>query len=345
MKRTTTHRKIGRNAPCWCGSGKKYKKCHLSREDEAPIQLWQIDKEFKRVLEQRQCLAPSAWRQSCSPQMSRAHTVPRSGSLARIARDGHVYSFRVRVQDLVKTGRVITPQLLGINKASTFTGFCSGHDRSIFAPIETLPFEATPEQCFLLHYRAFVREFFVKHAMASFQQVVRFMDRGRPVEQQGWIQELAAVSELGYSLAAKDSAALKAVCDDILVTRSFHRTRAYVIQLREVPPVMCSGAFYPEQDFQGNQMQDLLDVNWVPQVITVTSFRGGQQGVIALSWVDKDDTVCLPFVTSLHHIGDEALTDALMRLLFYHVENLHIAPQWWEALSTTCRETLVARSY
>ena len=22
------HDKIGRNAPCWCGSGKKYKKCH-----------------------------------------------------------------------------------------------------------------------------------------------------------------------------------------------------------------------------------------------------------------------------------------------------------------------------
>jgi preprotein translocase subunit SecA len=22
------HEKIGRNDPCWCGSGKKYKKCH-----------------------------------------------------------------------------------------------------------------------------------------------------------------------------------------------------------------------------------------------------------------------------------------------------------------------------
>ena len=27
--------KIGRNDPCWCGSGKKYKKCHLAA-DEAP---------------------------------------------------------------------------------------------------------------------------------------------------------------------------------------------------------------------------------------------------------------------------------------------------------------------
>jgi hypothetical protein len=29
---TTRTRKLGRNAPCWCGSGKKYKKCHLALE-------------------------------------------------------------------------------------------------------------------------------------------------------------------------------------------------------------------------------------------------------------------------------------------------------------------------
>ncbi len=28
-------KKVARNAPCWCGSGKKYKKCHLSQDDEA----------------------------------------------------------------------------------------------------------------------------------------------------------------------------------------------------------------------------------------------------------------------------------------------------------------------
>jgi preprotein translocase subunit SecA len=26
--RASPHQKLGRNDPCWCGSGKKYKKCH-----------------------------------------------------------------------------------------------------------------------------------------------------------------------------------------------------------------------------------------------------------------------------------------------------------------------------
>jgi hypothetical protein len=33
--RTTGKRKLGRNAPCWCGNGKKYKKCHLPIEESA----------------------------------------------------------------------------------------------------------------------------------------------------------------------------------------------------------------------------------------------------------------------------------------------------------------------
>ena len=31
-------RDIGRNDPCWCGSGKKYKKCHMAEDKAAERQ-------------------------------------------------------------------------------------------------------------------------------------------------------------------------------------------------------------------------------------------------------------------------------------------------------------------
>ena len=31
--------KLGRNAPCWCGSGKKYKKCHLLEDEKDKVRL------------------------------------------------------------------------------------------------------------------------------------------------------------------------------------------------------------------------------------------------------------------------------------------------------------------
>ncbi len=345
MKRFESHEKIGRNDPCWCGSGKKFKKCHLHREDEDPIQPWQTDKDFRRALGHQQCLAPDPWRKNCSSQISKAHTVPRSGSLARIARDGHVYALQVRMQQLANTDGVPRPGLVGINKASTFTGFCSEHDRSIFAPLENKPFMATPEQCFLLSYRALAREIFTKQAMHSLVGPYRLMDQGMPLGSQLSVQTIASALYTGYSTSMKDLWYLKDIYDDILVTLSFDGVRAYVIELEGIPQVMCSGGFYPEQDFEGNEMQDLLDFGRVPSLLTVTSFYGGQRGMIVLSWLDRDDPACIPFVESLYRTGDDTVTDALMRLLFTHFENIHIQPQWWEELSTECQQALMARFY
>lgn len=32
IKENSENTKVGRNDLCWCGSGKKYKKCHLERD-------------------------------------------------------------------------------------------------------------------------------------------------------------------------------------------------------------------------------------------------------------------------------------------------------------------------
>jgi hypothetical protein len=37
------HTDLGRNDPCYCGSGKKYKKCHLPIDDEAKRKQFEAD--------------------------------------------------------------------------------------------------------------------------------------------------------------------------------------------------------------------------------------------------------------------------------------------------------------
>jgi hypothetical protein len=40
----TPREKPGRNDPCWCGSGKKYKKCHLHEDDrKADVQRCNVN--------------------------------------------------------------------------------------------------------------------------------------------------------------------------------------------------------------------------------------------------------------------------------------------------------------
>lgn len=37
------NRSVGRNDPCWCGSGKKYKKCHLHEDEKKSVRNCRVN--------------------------------------------------------------------------------------------------------------------------------------------------------------------------------------------------------------------------------------------------------------------------------------------------------------
>ena len=336
-------RKLGRNDPCWCGSGKKFKRCHLNRESEKPVAYWDAAREFRKAFAAKTCLAPEGWRSDCSKTVARAHTVPRVGSLSHIAREGHVYSLVPNLENLKKHHGVCSPELRGINRASTFTGFCSKHDDAIFAEIEKQPFTATPEQCFLLGYRALAREIFNKKAAASLTDFLRTMDRGKPLETQLDIQTRNSFNETGIAAALHDNAHYKSIYDEILQTQDLSAVRYYVIEVAGAPDVMCSGAFFPEQDFNGLKLQDIGDTKATLDLLSFTSFFGGNAGAIVFAWTADSDRTCERLIESLHAIDDSHVTAALLRLFFEHCENVHMRPDWWDGLKDRSRQALVRR--
>lgn len=334
-------RKLGRNEQCWCGSGKKYKYCHLDRERQVAPNSWDTSREFRKAFSAKTCSAPEAWRGECSQQISRAHTVPKSGSLRRIARDGHVYSFVPSLENLMKNDGVVVPELLGLNRASTFTGFCSRHDDAIFRPVEKQTFSCSQEQCFLLGYRALAREIYTKKAAASLIDMHRNADKGKLPHEQEYIQDYISKFESGQNAALRDNDHYKTIYDNMLLERDFSCVRSYVIELAEPPVVMCSGGFFPTQDFEDCELQDLTDLGQIPHLLNCTSFYGGHHGAVVFTWLPESDSTCIRFIKSLHRVPDEALTGALLRFFFKHFENVHIKPDWWENLPEQNRETLI----
>lgn len=304
--------------------------------------MWEAAKVMRDNFSKKICLAPEAWRTDCSRQIVKAHTVPRSSSLKEIARDGHVYAFDFSVEGLEKNNGIAIPSLRGIGNASTFSGFCSTHDNSIFAPLEKGEFTASQEQCFLLSYRAFTREVYTKRAMADGQEFIRNGDRGKSIVEQQEHQATHYFSNIGISAGVRDNEQRKALFDLILDKRSFESVRAYVIELQSPPPVMLSGSFSPEQDFEGNALQDLGDLTRLPDLISANAFSGGDKGVIVFSWLAEEKASC-DLAQSLSRIPDLQLTDALLRLFLESCENLHMQPEWWEGLSESQRTALINR--
>src|SRR5580658_6448922 len=100
------------------------------------------------------CLEPS---ESCTNPAIRAHSVQNAAVMDLLHRAGHVKALthdRHNAESFALIWRDV-----GRNLATTFEGFCSTHDSSLFAPIDTSPLDLSDrEQLFLYAYRAVARE-------------------------------------------------------------------------------------------------------------------------------------------------------------------------------------------
>lgn len=335
-----------RNAPCWCGSGKKYKQCHMGRADEERVNPWEIEKQSVAGFTRRQCLAPEAWHRECAARIVAAHTIPRRGSLLKIARDGQVYAYKgaVSFARLNETAGIIKPRLVGVSQASTFHGFCSKHDDSIFAPLENQPFVGSTEQCLLLAYRAQAKEYHAKRGeLATARLIAEHADKGKAPRRQLEIQAFAQAHADAAEAALRDNELIRADYELVLTSSDFSKVRAYVVEFDETPPLMSSGGIYPEIDFAGNQLLNLLELETPLGMMTSSLFDGGEGGVLVLSWLDNGESAPWRFAESLAAVSDDELWHAVVRFMFEFFENLSIQPEWWESLSDGEREKLNRR--
>lgn len=323
--------KMGRNDPCWCGSHLKYKKCHLGREKlpEAPISETLDTMTEKYGAEY--CLYPN--KNNCSGNIVRAHTIQRNGGLNKIAKVNQVYSFFGNNHaDMEKSKGVLLPKLIGIKKASTFTGFCGKHDDSVFAPIEKYPFVASQEHSLLLGYRGICRELFTKQAVSDLAPYLRTLDRGRNIGFQRLLQNQLSQLSSGTEAGLRDIKQCKSEYDAALLSKDDSQAFYYVINFSDTPDIMCSGGQFPEIDFNGKSLQNLADLNAKLDHLTFSIIATENGGAAVFSWLG-DSPASIQLVRSLHSQSDSEIPHSLVRYVFEFFENAFFSPDWWDSMA------------
>jgi hypothetical protein len=232
----------------------------------------------------------------------------------------------------------MVPRLVGLNKASTFTGFCKVHDSGLFAPLETKPFQPTNEQLFLLAFRALARELYGKRAQLRTMSFVREGDRGFPPHLQRQFQETISAHVSGVKLGLETLRHHKSRFDDAFKARAWDKLHSHVIELDHPPDVLASGFLLPEYDFNGRLVQDLLRPE-EPHGLAVSSVATDRGGAVVLSWMAEDED-SRRFVDSLATMTDSEVPHALVRFLFECFENIFFSPVWWYALLSDTRRPL-----
>lgn len=328
---------MGRNEPCWCRSGLKYKKCHLDREKQAPVNIFEVETRLIAQFREGYCSHPDPSNDPCSPKITKAHTVQKKGGITAIAEAGHVLTVKPTMKDMIESEGHPSPRKIGINNASVFPGFCNKHDTALFKPIEGKALSLNKDTAFLFSYRAIAYERFAKEAQFKAIAAQREMDRGQSFFHQSLIQTHLNVFAAGVQVGRRDMDRWKAQFDARLLSGCRDDFHFLAVRFDTVLPIVASSAFHPEFDVQGNPLQrlgrDSADLDHI--VLNVTAFDG--QTIMVLGWIGNADGPAQAFADSFMKVAQDRKADVLVRLLFLQTDNLFLRPSWWDALPSTQR--------
>lgn len=321
--------------PCWCGSGRKFKKCHRIREGQSALPLGRILHDQSRIFWRRRgCMHPHASAQSCSGDVIDAHSIQRQGVLRKlIGEDNHVYRF-----GLSPTGVTVTP--IGWKKASIFPGYCAKHDSRIFSPLERTGFSGTHEQCVLQAYRCVCNELYKRRALIDSLRFQRdLIDRGCNLDEQ-INRQLSIV----WNIASQEKSE-EELCgfwrkfDDAIALGNYDRFISKCYFFEGNLGVTSASALHTEFDFQGNLMMDMWDLEVDAEILShsIMATEGG--GAIIFVWLAEERTPSL-VVSSFEEIANDERGDVFVQYCFLNCENNYFSRKWWEKLDPALQAQL-----
>jgi len=336
--------KIGRNDRCWCGSEKKFKHCHYGREQMKPFNMQEVYNLHDKEMQRRYCSHANATGQPCGGKIVKAHTIQKNGGLVAIARDGHVYFQSSTRPNLERKAGELVPRLVGIGTASAFPGFCAKHDRELFKPIEGKDCTIGPAEALLFSYRSICLESYYKQALLAVSDCFFRFDEGAPVKNQVKVQNLAHNIRRGALWAVVTTLSQKRDFQERLETQDFVGFSYSWTRFDDLLPIVCSGAFLPDNDLTGKLLQRIPYGKQTFESVTLNITSFARQSIIVFGWIGESDGPAARFVRSFDGLDDQIKAAVAIRLALEYLANSYISPDWWETLTEPFKLSLISEN-
>lgn len=263
-----------------------------------------------------------------------AHSIQKNAVLSKIERGGKVYQYSKKMSDFNKQRLAMPFTLEGINRVSTFKGFCKKHDNELFEPIDNSPLIPNELQVFLYAYRSMSKEFFVKENSLNFLK-----EQCKDFQENKLFHNTFSDMRRGTEHAFNNLRRHKGDYDKSLTDNNYSDIR-YTAFIASKPPILAfAGVLYPEFDFLGNSLQDLSNEVKHLDLITFSSAPLDSGWAFIFAWHKNSSKTCKKLMSSLAtsvYEGND-LGDLLFRFVMVSCENIAISPNWWESLPEKTR--------
>ena len=302
-----------------------------------PAAARELINKFRDRFSAKVCLAPT---RDCQGSIISAHTISVGAMLRPISRNNQVYSVETDLYNSAESGPVKFG-LKGLRQTSVFNGFCSHHDKVLFAPIEDEPFACSQKQLFIHAYRAVAKESYLKRKQAETNippEVIKQI-HGLPDALPLEYSDLALLAQAATLRGAEEIEATKAKMDQYYIDEAWNRVMTTVIPFSGKPTMVCNFIYQPDFDFDGEYLQDFEDLttDLSQLMVTVIPYNGG--GLALLSHLDTANAAPRKLVSSL--IKQPDITSAVASLIVCQTENFAISPDWFDGLSQQERDNLL----
>lgn len=307
-----------------------------------PIEHLQIMLErTRRDFDRKYCLHPEA-PHTCSKNIISAHSIQKALLKKFISVSGHVVQIKVSAH-VEPVGMLAKPENVGINNATTFSGFCGKHDTELFRPLECAGFSFTRSQIALLGYRAVCRELYLKEAaIAAADSAWSYCSVNPDIHGFPEKNERHQVMQIAQRNARINLTNAKNCYAEMLSNDS--DLRYYAIEFSEPPVYFNSVSFLPEWDFEGTLLQDLRFIaDYKP--ICFSAWTAGDRAAAIFCWHNSASRICAPFIDSLRRTRSERLADLILSMAFEVSDNVVFRADWWEGLSENDRQLIVNRAF
>lgn len=273
------------------------------------------------------CLVPGM---NCTTAAIRAHSLQNSQILDLLVRDGHVKVPKHRIEGGV--GPVISFEDVGRNKATTFAGFCSQHDSSIFKAIDSNQFDPNDqEHLFLVAYRAIARELYaqmdgaVKIQGAYEKRVELGIDSGDAPTPAGMVA-------IEHFMKAYETYLYKSAFDEALLSRTFAAVSHHVLTIRHEAPTIAVSSHLSLDGISRNNDWVRVTLNVLPLVRT--------ESAVVFSYLPADADPVISGLDRILSSEGEYQKYLLSKLILNNCENFVVSPAYFDQWSAEKRSAI-----
>lgn len=330
---------IGKNEPCPCGSGKKYKDCCKGRDNQASLDMDRsLDGQLLELLRKpvaKSCIHPDQAscrgmvRNSRPLQPERVMNLLSGADKQVYVMDRDVEPRVIKFEDdepIVLTDFVAVPAKNAVTEAF----FCERH-APLFSILGKGEFDPeNQEEQFLYAYRAFATEYNKQTiTLRSFQRNFKL----RP-----FLFRLPRLITLYRATlrALEDLEAVKTVLDRALISGKHGGLVTYVVTIPRTIGFANYAFRAPDYDMNGEKILHTAK-NGPTRRLAMTAFPEKGQSYLLLSCLEEDLEVYESLFRQLDRASPEKTRFYFSRILPLYAENMVLSPRLWEAWSEETR--------